>query len=305
MIALAVPLVLAQKPAAPAPAVTTPSAPVGTMGRIRETGRIRLGYRADARPFSYRDDGGQPTGYSVVLCQRIADALKGESGLGAVAVEWVPVTVENRFQALQQGQIDLLCGAETVTIARRADVSFSIPIFPGGTGALLRADAPARLREVLSGRGQTFHPTWRASAAQVLQARAFSAVGGTTSEKWLATRIADLQVIAEVASVNSYDAGIQALLDRRSDAFFGERAILLDTARSHASARDLTVVDRLFTYEPLALAFGRGDEDFRLVVDRTLSRLYGSGDMGGFYTKWFGEPDESTLAFFRWNTLPE
>ena len=81
--------------------------------------------------------------------------------------------------------------------------------------------------------------------------------------------------------------------------------MLLDAARRHASAGDLTSIDRLFTYEPLALAFGRGDEEFRLLVDRTLSRLYGSADMGGLYTKWFGEPDESTLSFFRWNTLPD
>jgi putrescine:ornithine antiporter len=296
----------AQKPAqAPASAAATSPAPATTMGRIRDAGRIRLGYRTDARPFSYKDDAGQPAGYSVALCQQIADAAKGEPGLGALAVEWVPVTVDDRFRALQERQIDLQCGAETVTLARRAEVSFSIPIFPGGIGALIRADAPARLREVLSGRGQTYRPTWRAAAAQVLQARSFSAVAGTTSAQWLTTRIKDLQVIADVSPVNGYDAGIQALLDRRSDAFFGERAVLLDAARRHASARDLAVVDRLFTYEPLAFAFGRGDEDFRLFVDRSLSRVYASGDMGGLYTKWFGEPDENTLAFFRWNTLPE
>jgi ABC-type amino acid transport substrate-binding protein len=95
------------------------------------------------------------------------------------------------------------------------------------------------------------------------------------------------------------------LLDRRYDAFFGQRSVLLDAARRHASSRDLLVLDRLFTYEPLALAFGRGDEDFRLLVDSTLSRLYGSPDMSGLYTKWFGEPDESTLTFFRWNALSD
>jgi ABC-type amino acid transport substrate-binding protein len=292
---LAAPLMIAQSSPAPA----------GTLDRIRAAGRIRFGYRTDTRPFAYRDESGQAAGYSVALCQRIAEAAKGEPGLAALTVEWVPVTAEERFRALLQGQIDVLCGAETVTLTRRAQVSFSIPIFPGGIGALVRADAPARLREVLAGHGQTYHPVWRASAALVLQARAFSAINGTTSEKWLTQRIRDLQVIADVSPVTGYDAGIQGLLDRKSDAFFAERAVLLDAARRHPSARDLTVVDRLFTYEPLALAFGRSDEDFRLLVDRTLSRLYGSGDLGGLYVKWFGEPDESTLTFFRWNTLPE
>jgi len=86
---------------------------------------------------------------------------------------------------------------------------------------------------------------------------------------------------------------------------FGERAILMDAARRHASSRDLTVVDRLFTFEPLALALGRGDDDFRLAVDRALSRIYRSGEIGGLYTDVFGEPDENALAFFRWNALPD
>jgi ABC-type amino acid transport substrate-binding protein len=300
----AAPLMLAQKPAAPA-APPTSAAAAGTLARIRDAGRIKIGYRTDARPFSYRDESGQAAGYTVTLCQQIADAAKGEPGLSSLTAEWVPVTVDDRFQALTQGQIDLLCGAETVTLARRSEVSFSIPIFPGGIGVLVRTDAPARLREVLSGRGQPYRPIWRASAAQVLQARAFTAIEGTTSEKWLTERIKELQVIAGISRVSGYDEGIQGVLDRRSDAFFAERAVLLDATRRHAAARDLVVLDRLFTYEPLALAFGRGDEDFRLLVDRTLSRLYGSGGMGGLYTKWFGEPDSSTLSFFRWNTLPE
>jgi ABC-type amino acid transport substrate-binding protein len=276
----------------------------GALDRIRDAGRITLGYRLDARPFSYRDEAGQAAGYSVALCQRVADALRREPGFGGVAVQWLPLAGSDAFAALLQRRVDLLCASETVTLARRSLVSFSIPIFPGGIGVLVRADAPAALREVLSGRGQIFHPTWRASARRVLQARAFSAVGGTTAAKWLTERIKTLQVVADVSPVSSHDAGIRAVLDRRSDAYFGERATLLD-AVGRRSARDLIVLDRLFTYEPLALVFERGDEELRLLVDRALSRLYGSAAMMALYTKWFGEPDETTLAFFRWNRLPE
>jgi putrescine:ornithine antiporter len=276
-----------------------------TLQRVRETGHLRLGYRTDARPFSYRDPSGQTAGYSVELCRRVVDAVKRETRLEALAVDWVAVGADDRLGPVQRGQIDLLCGAETVTLARRAATSFSIPIFPGGIGALVRADAPARLREVLAGHAQTYRPTWRAAATRVLQSRSFAAVRGTTSEKWLTDRLNDLEVIATVAPVTSYDGGIQALLDHRSDAFFGDRAILLDAAKRHASARDLTPVDRLFTYEPVALALARDDETFRLLVDRALSRFYDSGSLGALYATWFGEPDESALAFFRWNTLPE
>jgi ABC-type amino acid transport substrate-binding protein len=146
---------------------------------------------------------------------------------------------------------------------------------------------------------------WRASAVQALQSRAFVAVSGTTTESWLTERARELQIITNVSTVSSYDAGLQRVVDRTADALFGERAVLLDAAKRHARAGDLVVVDRLFTYEPLALAFPRGDEELRLLVDRSLSRFYGSGELAALYTHWFGEPDATALAFFRWNTLPD
>ncbi len=56
---------------------------------------------------------------------------------------------------------------------------------------------------------------------------------------------------------------------------------------------------------PLTLGLARGDDDFRLVVDRTLSRLFRSAEFRALYARWFGEPDESTLEFFRRSALPE
>ena len=284
------------------PLVSGQTSPGGTLDRIRDTGRIKLGYRTDARPFSYRDESGAAAGYSIALCEQIAGAVKSELRASTLTVEWVPVAAPDRFRAVREGLVDLLCEADTVTLERRSEVAFSIPIFPGGIGALLRSDAPPRLREVLSGRGQTFRPTWRASASQVLRARAFTAITGTTAEGWLAGRINDLKVLTTVSPVSTYDAGVDALLARRVDALFGERAILLDAARRHDGGRDLVVIDRLFTYEPLALALAPNDEPFRLFVDRTLTRFYASGSLGALYTKWFGEPDESAVTFFRWNT---
>jgi putrescine:ornithine antiporter len=301
---MASPLLRAQKPA-PVPAAPAASASAPTLDRVRAAARIRLGYRVDARPFSYREESGQAAGYAVELCQKIADAAKAEPGLGTLALEWVPVTVDTRITAVQQGEIDVFCGPDVITLGARRDVAFSIPVFPGGVGAMLRADAPVRLREVLSGRPATPTPIWRANAAQILQARNFTVVAGTATEKWLAGRTRDLDVVAKIAPVNGNDAGVQAVLRRTADVFFAERSILLEAARRSPSPGELLVIDRLFTYSPLALTFRRGDDDFALLVDRTLSHMYGSGEIGGLYAKWFGEPDETTMTFFRWNALPE
>jgi ABC-type amino acid transport substrate-binding protein len=284
--------------------LVTPAA-AATLDQIKQTGRLRLGYRTDARPLSYRDDAGNAAGYSVALCQQIADAIKSDLGLPQLAIEWVPVTIETRFRAVQQGEIDLLCGAESATLSRRAEVSFSIPTFPNGIGALVRADAPARLREVLSGRSGRVRPIWRGTIDQALNAGTFSAVAGTTGEQWLNSRVKEFQITAQITPVQSYDEGVRRVLDRASNVLFGDRALLLDAARRSPSPRDVIVLDRLFTYEPLALALPRGDEDFRLAVDRTLSRLYRSGQAATVHAKWAGEPDADTLTFFRLNALPD
>jgi polar amino acid transport system substrate-binding protein len=282
----------------------TPAAAAGTLDRIRQAGKIELGYRDDARPFSYKDGSGKAAGYTVALCEKIADDVKTELGLPALTVEWVPVTLEDRFQAVQQGKVDLLCGADSATLTRRKDVSFSIPVFPSGIGAILRADAPAQLRDVLAGRPSS-GPIWRGSPARILEKKTFSAVTGTTSASWLTDQFAKFHIDATVAPVDSYQAGIQRVLDRGSDVFFGDRPILYDAAEGGSSAGDLVVLDRLFTYEPLALALGRGDEDFRLVVDRSLSRLFKSSGFKDVYVKWFGEPDDSAAIFFGLSALPE
>jgi len=277
----------------------------GALTRIRDTGRLTLGYRTDARPFSYTDDSGTPTGYSIALCQHVVEEVKRDLDLPRLKAEWKPVEFSQRFRALRLGEIDLMCGADTITVSRRAEADFSIPIFPGGIGALLRADSSVRLREVLSGRGQQFNPVWRANATQLLQARDFIVVGNTTAEAWLGRRMNDLDVLAPVQVVKSYGEGVQRVLNRRSDVFFGDRAILLDTANRQSGGRELIVLDRLFTYEPMALALAPGDDGFRLLVDRAISQMYRSGEITKLYVKSFGEPDASTLTFFRWNTLPE
>jgi len=286
---------------------TVPAGPTSaaTLDRVKATGKFTLGYRTDAQPFSYRDSSGAPAGYSVVLCQKIADQLKAELGLSTLSVEWVPVVVPDRFSDVQQGKIDLLCGAASATLTRMKEVSFSIPIFPSGITALLRADSPGPLRDLLTGAPPLSHPVWRGSPARTfLEKKTFAVVKGTTSELWLAGRLKQFEIDASVMAVESYNAGVQQVLDRKVDVLFGDRAILLQAAKRNAS-EDLLVLDRLFTYEPMALGFSRGDEDLRFLVDRTLSRIYRSKELGSLYSKWFGSLDEGEVKFFQQSALPE
>ena len=266
-----------------------------TLDRVRQTSKIALGYRTDARPFSYRDESGNADGYAVALCKEIAEQLKSGQGLATLSLEWVPVAVEEQFHAVQGNKVDLLCGAPETS---RRDVDFSVPIFLNGVGVAIRADAPVGLREVLSG---------RPPSAPVPEKQVFSVVPGTPSDKWLADELDNFRLDAKIIPVEGYVAGIRRVLNQTSNAFFADRDILLD-ATNHVpitSANDIMVLERRFTYIPFALAFEHGDDDFRLVVDRTLSQFFASAKFNELYVKWFGKPDATAITLFRLSTLPE
>ena len=276
-----------------------PVSAAGTLDKIRQSGKIALGYRAEAQPFSYRDDQGNPAGYSVALCQAIADGLKTDLGLANLSIEWVPVTIDDRFSTVQQGKVDLLCSAETETLSQRKEVSFSLPVYPSGIGALLAADTPPELQEILERGSPPTKPIWRGSPARtLLEAQTFSVVANTRAVDWLRERADAFDIDAKIVPVDSYDAGVQRLLDGTSDVLFGE-ATLLAAAKRSPGARDLTLLDRRFTNEPIALVLARGDEDFRLAVDQKLSQLMRSDSFRSLYSRWFGEFDQSTARFFR------
>jgi len=275
-----------------------------TLTRIKQSGRIKLGYQPDARPFSYRDQSGNAAGFSVALCKKVADAVKEALGLPTLNVEWVAVGAADRFTAVGTGKIDVFCGADSDTWSRREQVAFSLAVFPGGIGALLRKDAPERLTEVLNQKPPS-SPTWRASAGQLLQTQTFTVITGTTAEPWLSGKINEFKLTSKVAPVTTYDAGIAAVLERRASVFFADRAVLLDAVAHHAKGSQLEVLDRLFTYEAFALPLPRGDEGFRTLVDRTLSRLYPTPEFRALYVQSFGEPTPDVVTFYRWNTRPE
>jgi putrescine:ornithine antiporter len=222
-----------------------------------------------------------------------------------VEIAWVAITPESRIAALRDGKVNVLCG-EPDRLSARKDMSFSIPIFQGGIGALLRKDAPAALSQALSERPGPSGPLWRGTPTQrLLQEQTLAVVAGSPAEKALVDRLAEVQLTAKVVTVKDPAEGVQAVVERKASVFFADRSILLDAARRSPAAGDLAVIERRFTLLPVAIALRRGDEDGRLAVDRALSRAYGTPEFRTVYAKWFGEPDESAAAFFRAVALPE
>ncbi|MEL6318897.1 MAG: transporter substrate-binding domain-containing protein, partial [Pseudomonadota bacterium] len=103
-----------------------------TIAALKQGGALKLGYRVDAPPFSRALSDAElqerkarsgaevapAIGFSIDLCQRAAAAVRAATRPD-LPVEYVPVTVEDRFESLESGRIDLLCGATTFTLQRQ------------------------------------------------------------------------------------------------------------------------------------------------------------------------------------------
>ena len=247
-----------------------------TLERVRESGTFKIGYREDAAPFSFTDTLGEPAGFSVELCRLIAAQVKQALGLDKISIEYVPVGTEDRFQAVQDGRIDILCSADTVTLSRRELVDFSLFTFLDGAAVLLRADGPEEFEGLVG---------------QKIGVR-----DATTTEEALRTTLAELDLKAEVVTVASHDEGLAKLEGGEIAAYFGDQAILIFLASRSKAPDQLKLSNRQFTFEPYALALTRGDSEFRLLVDRTLARTYRSGTIDQLFTNAFGQKADPTPA---------
>jgi ABC-type amino acid transport substrate-binding protein len=281
-------------------------APVGpspTIDRIKAAGKIVLGYRTDAAPMSSRDSAGRPVGYSVALCEEVADALRQQFALSSLAVEWV--AVGKGYDDIEQRRVDLICANDAITLEHRTRVSFSIPVFPGGVSALVHRDAWDALVWTLEARPAPYEPLWRGEAPATLQHRIYSAISGSATLDVLKTYGESLKLMENVAPVDSYDAGVSAVLERRSDVLFADRAQLLSAVRRSPSAKDLRVLSQRFEFVTSALALARNDDGFRLEVDRALTGFYQDPRFGALYTANFGPPDADAITYFRSLVAPK
>jgi polar amino acid transport system substrate-binding protein/glutamate/aspartate transport system substrate-binding protein len=203
-------------------------------------------------------------------------------------VRYLPVATEDRFEELQDGRVDLMCGATTMTLSRRSLVDFSLPTFATGATLLYRKDGP-----------QSF---------EQLEGQKVGVRAGTTTEAGLQAVLDAHQFEAELVPMPSHEEGLKQLVTGNLAAYFGDGAILLYQWRSSPDRDKLMISTRFFSNEPYGLALARDDGSFRLAVDRALARLYRSGQIIDLFHATFGsdaEPSDLVKALYTLNALPE
>jgi polar amino acid transport system substrate-binding protein/glutamate/aspartate transport system substrate-binding protein len=261
----------------------------GTLDDIRKNGVLRIAYREDAPPFSFKREGVvAPVGFMVDLCRAVADGLAKQIGVADLKVTYVPVTSTNRFDAITSGKADLLCEATTVTLRRRESLGFSIATFVDGASFIIRSTGP---KDIAAMSGQKV-----------------AVLAGTTTEQDLRRAFGAAKVDADIRLMQTHQEGLDAVEKGTVVAYFADRAILTSLLQSGGRpSSNLALADTYLSVEPYALAMQRGDEDFRLAVDAQLSRIYRSGEIAKLFAATFGpgRPSPTLLGLYMTSALPQ
>jgi ABC-type amino acid transport substrate-binding protein len=260
----------------------------GTLAQIKKTGEIRLGYRESEPPMSFLDADKKPAGYSIDVCEAIADAVEKKVG-SDIQIKYVPVTSENRFKALTDNKIDILCGSTTKTLARSEIVDFTQLTFVTGASLMMSGENSAR--------------------SDGFAGKKIGVIKSSTTLTALQELLKETETQAEIVLFNSADEAVNALQKKKIDAFAADQIVLIGIILTEKDPKAFVLDSNVFSFEPFALAVRRNDADFRLVADREISSLYRSKKIVDIYEKWIGRhTGQSPMLFqalIKLNATPE
>jgi len=231
----------------------------GRLKMVRDTATLRIAYRTDSRPFSFLDAQGQPTGYTIELCERIGKSIEHELALPSLAIKWVPVNARSRFEAIIEGSADMECGSSSVSLSRMRTVDFSNIIFADSTGVLVKADAGIINFESIAG-------------------KRIAVIPGSTNMQAIRDQLTRRRLDATLVELADREAGFAALTRGAVDGFATDKLVLLALLQ-RANRRDFNLLSDDLSFEPFAIVLPRGDWAFRLAVNAGLAKIFRSGEI--------------------------
>jgi glutamate/aspartate transport system substrate-binding protein len=243
----------------------------GTLKKINDTGEINIGYRESSLPFSYLDDQQQPIGYSMDLCKGIVDTVKAELSRPDLNVKLTPVTSATRIPLIANGTIDMECGSTVNNLERQKQVNFSVTTFIVGTKFV--AKKAAKLSTLENLRGKTVVCTAGTNTmARVHELNQKHKLGMT------------------IIAGKDHAESMLLVETGRAAAFFEDDILLAGLIANARTPADYALGTEAYSVDPYAIMIGRGDPDFKRVVDKSLTDMFRSGKVEALYGKWFQSP---------------
>ena len=212
-----------------------------TIDAIKARGQLNCGVDGATAGFSLPDSKGVMHGIDADMCRIVAAAVLGN----AEKIKFVPLSTENRFTALQSGEVDMLSRETTWTLGREANLGleFAGVDFYDGTGFLVKKASGVKSAKEMDGATICVQP-------------------GTSTELAVADfyRINKMKftpiLIESVAEIQ------QAFLSGRCDALSNDSSALATFRATQANKDDLVLLPEIISKEPLGPSVRKGDDKF-------------------------------------------
>jgi general L-amino acid transport system substrate-binding protein len=230
-----------------AAALLAPSAHAGkTLDAIKARGQVVCGVSTGVAGFSQSDSSGNWAGLDVDVCRAIAAATLGDAN----KVKWVPLNSQQRFTAIQSGEVDILSRNTTWTLTRDASLglNYAAVTYYDGQGFMVPVKSKVK-------------------SARQLKGATVCVQSGTTTEKNLTdySRANNLNIKPVV--FDKFDAANAAYFSGRCQAYTTDASGLASVRNKEAKTpADHVILPELISKEPLGPAVRRGDDEWFAIV---------------------------------------
>jgi general L-amino acid transport system substrate-binding protein len=240
---------------------TAPAALAGKdLDAIKARGTLVCGVNTGLAGFSAADSQGKWSGLDVDYCRALAAAILGDGN----KVRYSPLTAQQRFTALQSGEVDVLSRNTTWTLTRDASLGMH---FVGIT--------------FYDGQGFMVPKSLNVKSAKALKGATVCVQSGTTTELNLTdySRANNLQLKPVV--FEKQEAATGAYFSGRCQVFTTDASGLASVRSKEAQKPDDHVIlPELISKEPLGPSIRRGDDDFFAISKWVLNVLLEAEEYG-------------------------
>jgi general L-amino acid transport system substrate-binding protein len=219
-----------------------------------------LSRRAGLAGFAQPDSRGEWRGIDVDLCRAVAAALFGD----AKKIRYTPLTAQQRFTALQSGEVDILSRNTTWTFARDAGLGLNFVgvNFYDGQGFMV-----TKKRNVKS--------------ARQLDGAAICVQPGTTTELNLADYFRASKMKFKPVVIEKLEEVLNAYFAGRCDVYTTDISGLIAARVSRAAvAGDHVILPEIISKEPFGPAVRHGDDHWFDIVRWTLFAMIEAEELG-------------------------
>jgi general L-amino acid transport system substrate-binding protein len=213
---------------------------------IKARGQLICGVNTGVAGFAQADSQGKWVGLDVDVCRAVAAAVFGDSE----KVKYVPTTAQQRFTALQSGEVDILARNTTVTLTRDTalGLDFTAVNYYDGQGFMVNKKLGVKSAKELNGATVCVQP-------------------GTTTELNLADYFRTNKMTFKPVVIEKVEEVRAAFFSGRCDVYTTDASGLYSTRAANApNPDDYMVLPEIISKEPLAPAVRHGDNQFADIV---------------------------------------